>query len=110
MAKYMAQFKYSTDSVKGMVDNPQNRRAAAEKIFSAAGGKLEELYFSFGAFDGFAIIDFPSNTDAASAVLAVGSSGAFSDIQTTVLIDMDEGVKAMEKAHKIVGSYTPPAG
>ena len=110
MAKYMAQFKYSLDSVKGMVAKPQNRRAAAEKIFAAAGGKLEEMYYCFGEFDGFAIIDFPSNVDAASAVLAVGSSGAFSDIQTTVLIDMDESVEAMEKAHSIVGSYTPPAG
>ena len=106
----MAQFKYSLDSVKGMVAKPQNRRAAAEKIFAAAGGKLEEMYYCFGEFDGFAIIDFPSNVDAASAVLAVGSSGAFSDIQTTVLIDMDESVEAMEKAHSIVGSYTPPAG
>ena len=109
MATYMAQFKYSTASVKSMVDKPQDRRAAAAKIFEAAGGNMVSMYFCFGAFDGLAIIDFPSNVDAASAVLAVASTGAFSDVQTTVLIGTDEAVQAMEKANSIAGAYTPPS-
>jgi uncharacterized protein with GYD domain len=109
MATYLAQFKYSTASIKGMVDKPQNRREAAEKVFAAAGGKIEAMYFCFGQFDGVALIDFPSNVDAAAAVLAVTSSGAFSDSQTTVLISMEESVAAMKKAKKIAESFTPPA-
>lgn len=109
MPLYMSQFSYSTDSVKGMVAKPQDRREAAEKVFGAAGGKILSMYFCFGDWDGVVITDFPSDTAAASAVLAVGSSGGFSKIKTTVLIPMDTAVKAMEGAKKIVSKYAPPA-
>ena len=33
MPKFMSQFSYSEASVKGMVRKPQDRRAAAEKVF-----------------------------------------------------------------------------
>lgn len=110
MPKYMSQFSYSESSVKGMVNKPQDRRAAAEKVFSAAGGEIECMYFCFGDYDGVVITEFPSNVDAAAAILAVGSSGAFSRIKTTVLIPMEETVAAMEGAKRIVGQYVAPAG
>ena len=108
--RYLHQFGYSTDSIKGMVTTPQDRREAAERLFSAAGGKLIDMYFCFGQFDGIAISEFPSQVDAATVALTVGASGAFSTMQTTVLIDMDEAVQAMQKAGKLSASYTPPAG
>jgi uncharacterized protein with GYD domain len=109
MPKYMSQFSYSLDSVKGMVNKPQDRRAAAEKIFAEAGGKIESMYFCFGDYDGVVITEFPSDVAAASAILAVGSSGAFSDIKTTVLIPMEDSVAAMEGANKIASKYMTPA-
>ena len=93
-----------------MVAKPQNRREAAEKLFSAAGGKVLDMYFCFGEFDGIAISEFPSQVDAAKVALTVGASGAFSNMQTTVLMDMDEAVQAMEKANELAGSFTPPSG
>lgn len=45
MPRYLHQFSYSTDSIKGMVNKPQDRRQFAEKIFSAAGGKVLDMYF-----------------------------------------------------------------
>ena len=110
MPRYLHQFGYSTDSIKGMVTTPQNRREVAEKLFSAAGGKLIDMYFCFGEFDGVAISEFPSQVDVATVALTVGATGAFSKMQTTVLIDMDESVQAMQKAAELTGSYTPPSG
>jgi len=110
MATYMFQFSYSLESVKGMVAKPQNRREAAEKVLAVTGGRLLDMYFCFGDHDGVAIAEFPSNVDAAAASLAIGSSGAFSKVKTTVLITMDESVEAMEKAGAVSGAYTPPAG
>ncbi|PWE29374.1 hypothetical protein DDZ14_17475 [Maritimibacter sp. 55A14] len=110
MPKYMSQFSYSTQSIEGMVNNPQDRRAAAEKVFSAAGGTIECMYFCFGDYDGVVITEFPSDVAAASAILAVGSSGAFSAAKTTVLIPMEDSVAAMEGAQKIVGEYSAPSG
>ena len=109
MPRYLHQFGYSTDSIKGMITTPQNRREAAEKIFSAAGGKVLDMYFCFGEFDGIAISEFPAQVNATAVALTVGSSGAFSKMHTTVLIEMDEAVEAMQKAGGLVGSYTPPA-
>ena len=109
MPKYMSQFSYSEASVKGMVRKPQDRRAAAEKVFGAAGGKIESMYFCFGDYDGVVIADFPSDVAAASAILAVGSSGAFTRIKTTVLISMEDSVAAMEGANKIASEYVAPS-
>lgn len=110
MPRYLHQFAYSTDSIKGMVAAPQDRRKAAKKIFTAAGGKLLDMYFCFGKYDGIVISEFPSQTDVASVAFTLGSSGAFSKIHTTVLISMDEAMEAMQKASELTGSYTPPAG
>jgi len=107
--RYLHQFGYSTESIKGMVATPQNRREAAEKIFSAAGGKILDMYFCFGRFDGVAISEFPSQVDAATVALTVGATGAFSKLETTVLLDMDEAVQAMQNASKLTDSYKPPA-
>lgn len=110
MPRYLHQFGYSTESIKGMVATPQDRREAAENLFSAAGGKLIDMYFCFGEFDGIAISEFPSQVSAATVALTVGASGAFSKMQTTVLIDMSEAVQAMQNAGKLSASYKPPTG
>ena len=68
------------------------------------------MYFCFGDYDGIAISEFPSSVDAAAASLAISSSGAFSAVKTTVLINMDESVQAMEKAGEVSATYSPPAG
>ena len=109
MTRYLHQFSYSTESVKAMAAKPQDRRKAAEKLFSAGGGKLIDMYFCFGEYDGIAISEFPSNVSAAVS-MTLGASGAFSRSHTTVLLTMDQAIKAMRKASKVAGGYKPPAG
>ena len=108
MATYMFQFSYAVDAVKGMIAKPRSRREVAEKVIAAAGGRLLDMYFCFGDYDGVVIAEFPSNVDAAAASLATSSSGAFASAKTTVLITMDEAVQAMEKAGAASAAYTPP--
>ena len=81
MPKYLTQFSYSQQSIAGMVATPQDRRAAAEKLFSANGGKIEAMYFVFGDYDGMVIAEFPDEIAAAATLLAAGSTGAFSTIR-----------------------------
>jgi len=109
MAKYMMQFNYSNESVKGLVAKPQNRRAAADAIFGKMGGTIHEMYFSFGDYDGLAIVDFASDVDATAAVLAVTAAGAFAKTKTTVLIELEDSVKSMEIAREVTSSYAAPA-
>ena len=110
MATYMFQFRYSASAVKGMVAKPQSRREEAEKVVGAAGGQLREMFFCFGDYDGVGFAEFPSNVDAAAASFAIGASGGISTLKTTVLITMDEAVRAMEKAGAASAGYTPPGG
>ena len=39
MSLYLARAKYSNAAFKGMVDNPQDREAATNQLFSALNGK-----------------------------------------------------------------------
>ncbi|MEX5728969.1 uncharacterized protein Ga0609869_002322 [Rhodovulum iodosum] len=110
MATHMTQFSYSGDAIKALVDKPQNRREAVSKVIEAAGGKMEEMYFTFGEFDGVALVSFPSNVDGAAALLTIGASGTLSRMQTTVLLSVEDSVKAMEKAKSLRDSFVPAGG
>jgi uncharacterized protein with GYD domain len=110
MPRYLHQFSYSTDAVRAMTAKPQNRKRAATKLFKAAGGRIIDMYYCFGDYDGVVISEFPSNVDAAAVALTVGASGSFSKMHTTVLITVEESVEAMKKANKVAGAYSPPKG
>ena len=103
MARYLTQFSYTQDGIKGLTrDGGSKRRAAVEEATRAAGGKLEAFYFCFGEFDGFAIVDGVQENMLAF-LLAVGASGAVR-LKTTVLIDPQE----VDSAVKKLPSYRPP--
>lgn len=101
MPHYMLQFSYSQHSMKVMAESPQDRRTVSEEIVTAAGGKLVDFYFCFGDYDGIAIMELPSNVDAASVALAAGASGAFSKVKTTVLLTVEESLEVMTKTGKV---------
>jgi uncharacterized protein with GYD domain len=48
----------------------------------------------------------PDNASAAAVAMSVGASGALSEVETTVLRDMDEAQDAMRKA--AAATYRPP--
>jgi hypothetical protein len=43
-------------------------------------------------------MEAPDNASAATVAMAVGDSGTLSEVETTVLLDMDEAQDAMQKA------------
>jgi uncharacterized protein with GYD domain len=49
---YLGRFSYTSESVKAMVSNPQDRARAAAEATESLGGKLLGFWFSFGEFDG----------------------------------------------------------
>jgi uncharacterized protein with GYD domain len=98
MPHYLARFSYSADSIRAMVDNPQDREEAARETVEALGGKLLGFWFAFGDCDGVFVAELPSNTTAAALSMIVGGTGALSRLETTVLIGMDEAQEAMRTA------------
>jgi len=110
MPHYLFQARYSTDALKAMVNNPQDREAAARPLIEALGGKLHNLYFCFGTEDVMALIEAPNDEAMAACALAVGASGAFSGGATTKLMTSKEAMGAMAKAKSASASYTPATG
>ena len=107
MAFYMFQGRYSTDALKAMVENPQDREAAGRALIEAAGGKLHQFFFSFGTDDIVAIVEAPDDTAMAACSLALGASGAMSGGATTKLMTSAEAMAAMAAAKDVSKSYKP---
>jgi uncharacterized protein with GYD domain len=105
MPLYLGRFKYSQDAIKAMVSNPQDRSAAAREAVESLGGKLLGFWFAFGEHDGAFLAEVPDNATAAAVAMAGGATGAV-DVETTVLLDMDEAQEAMRKA--AAATYRPP--
>ena len=106
MPLYLSRFSYTTDAIKALLDKPQDRSAAAREMADSLGGKLLGFWYAFGEFDGVFLMEAPDNASAAAVAMAVGASGALSEIETTVLLDMDEAQEAMRKAAG--ATYRPP--
>jgi uncharacterized protein with GYD domain len=104
MPLYLGRFSYTTDSIKAMVTNPQDRSKAAEAAAESLGGKLVGFWFAFGEYDGVYLMDAPDNATAAALAMLV--AGALSKVETTVLLSMDEAQEAMRKAG--AATYQPP--
>jgi uncharacterized protein with GYD domain len=106
MPLYLGRFSYTTDAMKALVSSPQDRSTAAQEVAESLGGKLLGFWFAFGEFDGVFLMEAPDNASAAALAMAIGAGGALSDVETTVLLDMDEAQEAMRKA--AAATYRPP--
>ena len=90
------------------MSKPENRIEAIRPLIEAAGGKLNDAYYTLGDSDGIMITEFPVDIDALTVSMAAGSSGATADLSTTALIQIDDAVKAAERAGTLTGLYRAP--
>jgi uncharacterized protein with GYD domain len=107
MPIYLGRFNYTPDAVKAMINNPTDRSAAAKEVAESLGAKIVGFWFAFGESDGVFLTEAPDNATVTALAMAIGASGAIADIQTTVLMDMDEAQEAMSKAGG--ATYRPPS-
>lgn len=110
MPFYMFQGRYTPASLDAMIENPQDRAAAASKLIEAVGGTLHHLYFCFSDDDVVAIIEAPDDEAMAAGALAVGASGAMAGGRTTKLMTVPEAMAAMKRAKDARGAYVPATG
>ncbi|MCK8482467.1 GYD domain-containing protein [Aliiroseovarius sp. S2029] len=107
MSFYLFKGQYSTDSLRALVDKPEDREAVAGEMISAMGGTLHHLFFCFGEDDVMALIEAPDDEVMAACALVVGASGTMAGGATTKLMTSKEAVSAMEKAKAGQKSYKP---
>ena len=108
MSRYLHTFSYSKEAIKGLVSKPENRIEAVRPLIEAAGGKLFDAYYTLGDSDGIILTEFPADRDALTVSMAVRSTGVIADISTTTLIQIDDAVKAVEKAGMLTRAYGVP--
>lgn len=106
MALFLSRFSYSAEAKQALLSRPEDRSGPARDLAESVGGTLLGFWFAFGEFDGVFLMEAPDNASATAVAMAVGSSGAISAIETTVLLDMDEAQDAMRKA--AAATYRPP--
>lgn len=109
MPVYMFQAQYTSDAIKAMVANPQDREAPARALIESMGGKLLDMYFAMGSDDIVAIIEASDDQAATAMSMIIGASGSFSSGATTKLMSAQEAVGAMEMAQKAASAYNPPS-
>ena len=104
---YLTKFSYTPDTWARMIANPEDRRVAATSYIESVGGKLHGFWYAFGEHDGYTLWEAPDNISMAAVALALGSGGALSSVDTTVLLTVEETVEALTKARDV--GYRPPA-
>ena len=106
MPHYLLQASYSAQGVSGLISTPEDRSAVLRSIVEGLGGRMESLYYAFGDSGVVAIFELPDNVTMAALSMVAGASGALSNLKTTVLIPITEGVEAARKVGTI--GYRPP--
>ncbi|MBA3642966.1 MAG: GYD domain-containing protein [Chloroflexia bacterium] len=106
MPFYLTRFSYTPATWATLVQNPEDRRAAATRYIEAVGGTLHGFWYAFGEHDAYNLWEAPDNVSMAATAIAISGGGALSSLQTTVLLTVEETLAALQKAASI--SYRPP--
>jgi uncharacterized protein with GYD domain len=106
MPLYLTRFSYTPQTWARLIQNPEDRRKAAQAYIESVGGTLHGFWYAFGSHDGVTLWEAPDNVSMAAVALAIGSGGAVTGLETTVLLTVDDTLDALRTAQGI--TYRPP--
>ncbi|HEY3119425.1 MAG TPA: GYD domain-containing protein [Vicinamibacteria bacterium] len=98
MPLYMTQFAYTPEAWAALAKSPEDRTEALRGLAKKMGGKVVNLYYSFGEYDGVAIFEAPDDVSAAAVAVAASGAGHVKGTKTTRLLTAQEAVEVMRKA------------
>jgi len=108
MPLYLSKFSYTPETWTRLIGKPEDRREAARSYIESVGGQLHGFWYAFGTHDGYTLWEAPDNVSMAAVALAIGSGGALSSLETTVLLTVEETLDALSRAEQV--QYRPPGG
>jgi uncharacterized protein with GYD domain len=106
MPLYLTRFSYTPETWARLIENPEDRRKAAEEYIESVGGRLHGVWYAFGEHDGYNLWEAPDNVSMAAVALAIAGGGALRSVETTVLLTVDEALDALRRADEV--RYRPP--
>lgn len=106
MALYLTKWGHTPETWQRIMANPVDRREVVAHLTEAVGGKLLGLWYAFGDYDGYTLIEAPDDVAAESVMVKVASSGAYTTISTTKLLSVEDALEAFRRAGDL--PYQPP--
>jgi uncharacterized protein with GYD domain len=101
MPLYLSKFSYTPETWSRLINNPEDRRQAAQSYIESVGGKLHGFWYAFGTHDGYNLWEAPDNVSMAAVALAISGGGALSSFETTVLLTVDETLDALRMVNQV---------
>ena len=95
MPIYITRGRYSAESIRNLVANPEDRLPAVRNLVEAAGAKLLNFYVTLGHYDFLVITEAPSAKEASAFILAAASAGSVTDIETTEAFTSSEAKQVL---------------
>jgi uncharacterized protein with GYD domain len=108
MLKYLCTFTYSSGSWARLVNSPEDRSAAAQKVVEALGGTLECIYWQMDSEDGLAIADFSDSVAASGVQTAILKTGAFKTVDVHELLNKQQLCDRLLLARDATQAYEAP--
>jgi uncharacterized protein with GYD domain len=105
MPIFISRGNYTREALAGMIAKPEDRTEQVSKLVAAAGGKLHNLYMTFGEYDFLLIAEAPSEQDVLAALIAAGGAGGVTNLNTTLAVSAADMKNAFAKAGSIVGKF-----
>lgn len=102
MSLYLTRFSYTPETWNRLMKNPEDRREAARKYIESVGGKLHGFWYAFGTYDGYNLWEAPDNVSMAAVGIAITGGGALSKFETIPLLTVEETIKALQRAQKVI--------
>src|SRR6516164_7021229 len=98
MTLYMVQFAYTAEAWTAFTKHPEDRTKAVQGLAQEVGCRFEGLYYSFGEYDGFVLLEAANEAAVTAFSLAAMGPGHLRATKTTVLMRPEAVVEAMKKA------------
>jgi uncharacterized protein with GYD domain len=108
MPIYMTQFTYTPEAWSALIRNPVDRREGIRAMMQQLGGRLIEMYYSLGEYDGLVLLEAPDDTSATAGVVAAIGAGHHKTFKATKLLTVEEMLQALRKAGEL--SFQAPSG
>jgi len=107
MPLYLTQFAYTAETWAALTRNPEDRSTYLESFCPELGCRLVGMYYTFGEYDGFVILEAPDEAAASAFAVAVAASGSMKALRTTTLLTPAQLVAMLPRA---AGANFRPAG
>ena len=99
MAWYMMQFSLASETWSKMISDAEAYRGdIVRRVVERFGGRVKDMWYTSGGYDGFLICELPDRETAAAISIAYSATGMCTNIQTLMLLTVDEAQQAVLKA------------